>query len=715
MLSAPPGVLLFGITVVGLSYGIPMVRPRGRPRCCCCCYRCCCYRCCCYRCCCYRCCCYALLLRLTAPLLQALITAELGTAWPVAGGMAQWVEIGLGEVMGAHNAWWIWVSFIFDAAIYPVMASEYLSTFLGWAEPNVHGGCDAACLHDQNLKHLYASFIVIAMTFVKLLGREALEKISGVLAICTLTPSMIYIFTALGKGYFDVKHLTSTDSAPCNGGMGQTYGFANGSTDEAVPGWSKKNYFPEVKYVAPTQAQCGSGPTYTAGYVGDTCEIEDGVINGKGVLVSGNGTKKGNCQLKDKAPECWTEKNGCKSCNWTGGSCHATDYALLVSFIMWLYAGFLSLGTLAGELEDPAGTYVNAILLLTPVVLFINCFPLIVSMSIDHNRNNFHPGHFQTLATFIVGDWMKAVYFAGSQVSLYGLYNSTVIMAECTIPPFFEKYFAYMGFRPNDDGVYRSTTCNFLLTGKSEDEPGKFYVLINMLVAICLVWCPYVLSSLLSSLLSFLLSSLLTSLLSSLLTSARRRYAFLVEVTMLLMVIMTYPFLLTFVWLRHTQPHVERPFKLPGGTFEAVLWTMPPFLISTFYLIICVFVQVDPSFNGAFNFFHINLNVWCLIATIVIGLAVQLVYTNCFSFCRDEKNLPFASTAAGIQGSTPMGRPGSPSSYRPTKWEDLPEVSPRVITGPSYRASPMNGPAPGYSRRERGNSVGREGQYQRAE
>jgi len=68
VLAAPPGELLFYLVVVGLSYGLPL----------------------------------------------AIITAEMGTAWPVAGGMAQWVEIAAGERLGAHNAWWIWVCYVFD-------------------------------------------------------------------------------------------------------------------------------------------------------------------------------------------------------------------------------------------------------------------------------------------------------------------------------------------------------------------------------------------------------------------------------------------------------------------------------------------------------------------------------------------------------------------------------------------------------------------------
>ena len=120
VLAAPPGDLFFGIVVIGLSYGIPL----------------------------------------------ALITAELGTGWPVAGGMAQWVEIALGEVLGAHNAWWIWVCYVFDCAIYPVLAAHYLSKYT-----------EVTFFQEKT----YATFVVFVMTLVKLGGREVLEKMSTVL------------------------------------------------------------------------------------------------------------------------------------------------------------------------------------------------------------------------------------------------------------------------------------------------------------------------------------------------------------------------------------------------------------------------------------------------------------------------------------------------------------------------------------------------------
>jgi hypothetical protein len=174
-------------------------------------------------------------------------------------------------------------------------------------------------------------------------------------------------------------------------------------------------------------------------------------------------------------------------------------------------------------------------------------------------------------------------------------------------------------------------------------------VVLNMAVCGVLVWCPY---------------------------------QFLIEVTMLLMVVMTYPFLASFVWLRISQPDVPRAFRVPGGacvptryylrpstvvlivgsvalhgrqdndppwssahgqqrklccgaakserareggtqsarmrllaltccarcddpaagtcagTVAAVLWTLPPALLGTAYIYVCIFVEVDHSFGA---------------------------------------------------------------------------------------------------------------------
>ena len=53
-------------------------------------------------------------------------------------------------------------------------------------------------------------------------------------------------------------------------------------------------------------------------------------------------------------------------------------------------------------------------------------------------------------------------------------------------------------------------------------------------------------------------------------------YQFLIEVTMLLMVVMTYPFLASFVWLRISQPDVPRAFRVPVSTFAIILSSHRP-------------------------------------------------------------------------------------------------------------------------------------------
>ena len=57
----------------------------------------------------------------------AMISAELGTALPYDGGMVAWVNETCGRGVGLHNMYWLWVSFLFDSAAYPVLAASYAS------------------------------------------------------------------------------------------------------------------------------------------------------------------------------------------------------------------------------------------------------------------------------------------------------------------------------------------------------------------------------------------------------------------------------------------------------------------------------------------------------------------------------------------------------------------------------------------------------------
>ena len=64
----------------------------------------------------------------------------------------------------------------------------------------------------------------------------------------------------------------------------------------------------------------------------------------------------------------------------------------------------------------------------------------------------------------------------------------------------------------------------------------------------------------------------------------------------------------------------------------AILCTIPPFAIGTFYVYICIFVEVDHTYGIKY------FNVICTGVTIAIGLVVQFVYGRCCSSLRDDED-----------------------------------------------------------------------------
>ena len=326
VLAAPPGILFLTITCIGLSYGVPL----------------------------------------------AIITAELGTGWPVAGGMGQWVEIAMGEAMGAHNAWWIWVCYVFDGAIYPVLAAQYLAHYTTVS---------------QFQQSLYATFIVFAMTLVKLGGREILEKMATALAILTLMPSLIYWTGGLIHGGISADYLLSVDGDPCT--LLGSEELCTATNASSCTWGSHQSWLDDHSGGGLDGGSAGSG--------GAGALVDDGGESCGGLNLSVRKTPSLSHihintiilprQARDKHRESTRNRGPCFS-------------QLLLSYVMWLYSGFISLGSLAGELEDPVKAYWTALLILVPVVVVLNCMPLIISMTLDHDRNNFQPGALRSVVLF---------------------------------------------------------------------------------------------------------------------------------------------------------------------------------------------------------------------------------------------------------------------------------------------------------------------------
>lgn len=61
---------------------------------------------------------------------EALVTAELATAFPENGGYVVWIAAAFGDFWGFQEGWWKWLSGVIDNALYPVLFLDYLKRAL---------------------------------------------------------------------------------------------------------------------------------------------------------------------------------------------------------------------------------------------------------------------------------------------------------------------------------------------------------------------------------------------------------------------------------------------------------------------------------------------------------------------------------------------------------------------------------------------------------
>jgi len=356
----------------------------------------------------------------------ALIVAELSTAFPEDGGYVVWVREACGQVIGSHHAYYVWVIYLVDSAIYPVLVSKYVGTMLPMGETS---------------RGLLSVSIVVLVTLINLLGTDVMVKFNTLLAVVSLAPTLVFVF------------------------MG-------------------------VPQLEPSK-----------------------------ILVSEG----------------------------------ELDSTLLVSWILWLYCGFFSLGTLAGELERPRHTFIVSLSILFPAVLLLNTLPLAVALSLDDVPSHYSAGYFNVLARRLAGAWLDYGFQVGANVCLIGLYNAAALTAERSLFFLLNEHYANelaaLDVRAKESGRKVDAVLHYLLA-TSNTGVAPFFILFNAAIAALLVWAPYTI---------------------------------LVEFSMLLSVPSIMLFMWSFVALRVQQPHAPRPFRIPGGLATAVLITVVPVAISLSY------------------------------------------------------------------------------------------------------------------------------------
>jgi hypothetical protein len=246
-----------------------------------------------------------------------------------------------------------------------------------------------------------------------------------------------------------------------------------------------------------------------------------------------------------------------------------TQWALLVSWQLWLQAGYVGLGSLAGGVDNPKRTFPLVVAALIPFVFFVVISPFLVSLSVDGNVDNYNAGYFSDLAKDVAdrgcpkswhgacGTVLAGAFSFAGIACMVCLYANTIITSEVSL-----QYFVEERYPTNVDSKGRKRRRSSLAQLPSrkasrcdratfmdwmvkhvDGSAAPIYIIANGVMAMGMVLLPYKL---------------------------------LILFTMSVMGPSTLLFLGSFVALRLQEPNLQREFKLPGGTFMAVVMSLFP-------------------------------------------------------------------------------------------------------------------------------------------
>lgn len=99
------------------------------------------------------------------------------------------------------------------------------------------------------------------------------------------------------------------------------------------------------------------------------------------------------------------------------------DMNTFLSTLLWLYGGWDSLGTMAGDVQNPQSTYIRGV---TAALLMNTCIyilPIVMGLTVSTNLSDWTEGFFVTVAEAIKPQ-LKYWVLVGSIVSNFGTYNA---------------------------------------------------------------------------------------------------------------------------------------------------------------------------------------------------------------------------------------------------------------------------------------------------
>jgi amino acid transporter len=203
---------------------------------------------------------------------------------------------------------------------------------------------------------------------------------------------------------------------------------------------------------------------------------------------------------------------------------------------LWLYSGYEQLSTVAEEVEDPQRNYPRALAWVVPLSIATYFLPTLASLAALGNWQDWHTGYFTNAAQAIGGPWLGGAMTLAAMVTNLAILNSTVLAS------------TRMPFAMAQDGYLPAS-------------------LTRLHPRYGTPWIAIIASAVIYALLA---RQTLTQLLTV--------YIWLRMATSVLTVLAAWR-------LRHSQPDLARPFRIPWGNAGLLYVVGAPILISAWAIV----------------------------------------------------------------------------------------------------------------------------------
>ena len=316
---------------------------------------------------------------------MCLMVIDLEHRLPNPEGWIGWIRHEFGDIVGNHNAYWTWVSFLIDAASYPCITADYAARRM-----------DNPTAWDKNFIAIGAVVLLSALKiFPALMGHA-----QGLLFLAASLPTLIFF------GY-GVSHINY------NGAFGTVLGTADGF--------------------------CNASSMYS----------HDSMAMEAGTALSANeyGTTRGFAEVWSPlpmGPAAYDERYsslhnhvyspatgmGVGDGNGTAACLPNVDWSLLMPFALWINAGYVTISAITPDLENPKRNLPLLITLLLPITTVFATLPYVISLSVYPDSALYTAGFFSTVAGGLGGEWLGDVFVYAGGIATLGCFASQIIPAE---------------------------------------------------------------------------------------------------------------------------------------------------------------------------------------------------------------------------------------------------------------------------------------------